>query len=1109
MVITGVTDLRFHIPMMVTTTRAVPPAPVIMQQHLAGAPLRVLSHNIAGGTLYISELIRKFKPDILCLQEVKIDSKELNVIVNRLNYVGESNLCPANPHKPGTAVVWRAGLEVSNPATKCVEPRRAQVLQMGRLAIVNVYAPSGTACRKEREELFAGELALTVRGLGPEVILVGDWNCVLSPRDVERDYRLKYSPALDTLVQDFSLSDAFSSLHPDKREFTFYRASVTRSRLDRLYLSPGLLPGLTAVQHEPGLSDHSVLEAQFLIPGGGGAREEGKRGSGVWRLNCSILTDEPFLALAKDMWLELQEKQEEFGDMADWWEEAAKPALRQLCQLYSRRAAEDRKEMKELVYGQLSMALERQNWGLVALLKEQLRQLLLYEQEGIIIRSRHQQEAEEERAGLFHAGKEVKNAAKNGLERLKVAREGGGFDIIEEEEKIEEALYRFNDALFNARLDGNLCETGVTTLPQLHLHQDEFLTDLPKISEASGRRLVAKLTVEEVEDYLKQMENGKSPGEDGLPKELYTALWDVIGEDVVKMLQTVLDRELLSESGTRGLTRLLSKLLGLAIPDVTEMRPVTLLNTDYKLLSGSLTGRARRVLPEVITSRQLATPGQDIMEGVHGLLSALTYIDRKSRDGVRYGALLALYDMVKAFDRVHVAYLDLVLEHMNFPQKFRAWIQMLHRGATTRIIFRNGKLSDPIRIAVSERQGDPWAMIGYILQFEPFLRALEKAVVGVTLGMPHPGMTPNPAAHTERGPGYCDDYAIITSNVQDLLTVDQISRRYEEQSGALLSRNKKSKVIFLGEWQNADKRPPLPVKYLKEVKEGKILGFNVSASVKETISRTWEERIRKLRGKLIEWRNRDLPTLHQRSQVVATYLVSTIWYTAQVIPLHRRYTKQIDSEISRFLFRGRITMGRLTLAELSHPVREGGLGMTDTQRKADSLFLKETCRMLSRKKSGFRHISYWLGHTLADRIRLHDGPKSLTQAPKLYLHMQKLLNQSREVWSERELLAQSAKSLYTRQCLDLPVQRLQRRNPDFNMDPVWARLATPVLGVKARHILFLLANQLMRNNEYMFERWGRGEYTCDHSPDPDGRCAGQPQSVAHIFQKCARVVEPW
>ena len=409
---------------MSPATRAALGVPALPpQQGLAGAPFRVLSHNLAGGTLYIPELIKRFKPDVLCLQEVKMDTKQLSDIVKRLNYKCESNTCPINPLKPGTALVWKSDLLV---AAQTVEPRRVQILQGQGIAIMNVYAPSGSGNKEEREGLFSGEVALALRGLGAgvQVVAAGDWNCVLAPLDVEKDFRLKFSHALSNLVGSFHLKDAYRSKHPREKEFTFQRASVSSSRLDRLYVSQGLLQSVQDVWHTPGLSDHWVVLADFLLPNQKGpAGGESRRESNVWKLNTSILGDEAFLTLVKKLWGLLEEEKAGYDSVTDWWDKAAKPALREMCQAYSKQAAADRKEIKGLLYGQLQEALGQQDWGLVAMVKEQLRQLLLYEQEGVIIRSRYQQEVEEEQAGLFFVGRELKNSSKNSLSSLKVPAE--------------------------------------------------------------------------------------------------------------------------------------------------------------------------------------------------------------------------------------------------------------------------------------------------------------------------------------------------------------------------------------------------------------------------------------------------------------------------------------------------------------------------------------------------------------------------------------------------------------------------------------------------------------------------------------------------------------
>ena len=251
----------------------------------------------------------------------------------------------------------------------------------------------------------------------------------------------------------------------------------------------------------------------------------------------------------------------------------------------------------------------------------------------------------------------------------------------------------------------------------------------------------------------------------------------------------------------------------------------------------------------------------------------------------------------------------------------------------------------------------------------------------------------------------------------------------------------------------------------------------MSSSVKENIKRTWEDKLRKMRGKFIEWGARDIPTLHQRCQVVNTYLSSTIWYTAQVIQLLPSIRKQMNTEVSRFIFKGRITMGRLHLTELCHPVKAGGLGLVDIQRKADALLLRQTCRMVAREGAGYHHISYWLSSRFEDKLSLNDGPRSLTRPPKLQQYILHLVLKAREDMSERDLHSQTARMLYQREAEDLPVPRLERRNMGLEMTPVWQRLS-----VRERHALFTVANQLVRNKEEMFLKWGQGEYTCDQNP---------------------------
>ena len=43
----------------------------------------------------------------------------------------------------------------------------------------------------------------------------------------------------------------------------------------------------------------------------------------------------------------------------------------------------------------------------------------------------------------------------------------------------------------------------------------------------------------------------------------------------------------------------------------------------------------------------------------------------------------------------------------------------------------------------------------------------------------------------------------------------------------------------------------------------------------------------------------------------------------------------------------------------------------------------------------------------------------------------------------------------------------------------------------------------------MFHVWQQGDPTCDHEPDPTGQCAGELQTLSHLYQCCHRVSEAW
>ena len=98
------------------------------------------------------------------------------------------------------------------------------------------------------------------------------------------------------------------------------------------------------------------------------------------------------------------------------------------------------------------------------------------------------------------------------------------------------------------------------------------------------------------------------------------------------------------ESNKLGATRLASKVQG--TPKVDELRPITLLNTDYKLLSKLLVKRIRPILPKVIRSSQLCTVDRrNILFGKNNILSSVFHVKAKKKR-----CFLLSLDFLKAYD---------------------------------------------------------------------------------------------------------------------------------------------------------------------------------------------------------------------------------------------------------------------------------------------------------------------------------------------------------------------------------------------------------------------------------------------------------------------------
>ncbi len=178
-------------------------------------------------------------------------------------------------------------------------------------------------------------------------------------------------------------------------------------------------------------------------------------------------------------------------------------------------------------------------------------------------------------------------------------------------------------------------------------------------------------------------------------------------------------------------------------------------------------------------------------------------------------------DLFKAYDRVNLRYLQQVMEVMGIPVEFVSWVLMLHEGATTRLLL--DFIPELINLTFSVRQGDPIAMILFLLYVEPLLLGMEEVAMGVSLlaRQERTAQAERVVGVVERVEGFLDDLQAVCGTHTNIINVNHLLHRFEPVSGAILNRSTKSKLMGLGLWRG---RTNWPLPWVESVQCFKVFG---------------------------------------------------------------------------------------------------------------------------------------------------------------------------------------------------------------------------------------------------------------------------------------------
>ena len=502
-----------------------------------------------------------------------------------------------------------------------------------------------------------------------------------------------------------------------------------------------------------------------------------------------------------------------------------------------------------------------------------------------------------------------------------------------------------------------------------------------------AQRNVSKYTYDSMDENISSDEvlaaishgkHGVAPGISGFSREFYQSFSKELIGFIMNYIQFTEQIGILSENQRIGVITLLPK----GQKDkktLKNWRPITLLSTLYKIISGVIGNRFKKFLPQVIDLGQKGFVDGRYMGEVTRLLYD-TIHDAYSTKGKK--GLIMSIDFEKAFDSVSFSFIEKVIETAGFPKKMAKWVKILLRDFKSHINHA-GNLLKLIHLGRGARQGDPIASILFVLAIEVLLIAIRS----------NPRIEPYKyelnildKIISQKVEAYADDVNIIMPrSEQSIREVIATLDRFEKIAGLKVNKDK-TQMLRIGKGAASD--PVLCNDLeLKWVTRLKILGIHLSATPSE-INKNFEDKIEEIESLLNRWTFRNM-TVYGRIRVVKSLALSKITHLVQIIPNPPApMILQLQRIINNFVWKGskqkKVVINK-DKAEL--PENKGGLAVPNLQIFWDALKLAWLPRLFQTddnttwKRLAMSKLSHALkipGLTVT-RL-LQEGPESIAKA---------------------------------------------------------------------------------------------------------------------------------
>ena len=508
--------------------------------------IRICTFNVRGlghtdKRRQIFEWLKLNKYDICLLQETHCE--KLSYHKWEREWGGKCFFSGNSRNSRGVGILLNHNLSVESTNHNTIIEGRLQSLNITidekDFFIINQYAPND-----DKTDFLQTLDTLINENDDKSFIIGGDFNTVMDTNIDKKGGNLSKNKntreKLNEIVSSNDLSDLWRFLNPGKRGFTWHsnHKPPIYCRLDFFLVSKDIATYVNECKISTGFkSDHSLVYFNINI-------NKIKRGPGYFKLNNSILFDKEYQRKVRSSINDTVHINKDANPNTLW--EVIKGNIRNETMSFTcmkrKKEKTEEEQLKNEIDALETQILENQNESLITKLKEKknnLERIVQNRTNGIIIRAKAEWVEGAERNTKYFANLEKKKQETKTIKKLNI----NGTEITEPANVLNETKSFYK----------KLYKKDITSPENTFFNLEES----EKLSAAQQTQCEGQINETECFAALKEMNNGKSPGSDGLTAEFYKLFWNDIKKHLLSSINYSHETGALTELEKQGIISLL------------------------------------------------------------------------------------------------------------------------------------------------------------------------------------------------------------------------------------------------------------------------------------------------------------------------------------------------------------------------------------------------------------------------------------------------------------------------------------------------------------------------------------------------------------------------